>query len=515
MGLLLKTLKKLGKLDQPLVRDFTEDAEEDMVQIANEVAEDDWDLFSKYVTDPFGRWLDKQGYLDLLVGVDNYQKNVIDCYNYTAQNIKDICDQMRRYDRTYGQKVANYANQADNVHRLTLALAECLDVNSSDYTPDHPISDRIVWFRTHWVKDINGELVQISELDSDAEKRYRDELNRIDISEDEIVDFCFDEDSITIFEDYTDYIFDEEMDWNAFDLVFLSTGTVIYKGVEYTVDELLSVLTNEGFREKMVREELNKLIASVISAESAHQTFMKDYDTAKEHMESLIDDYLEDEDKESKFKDFVEGMGGITAVKELLETCPEVLDYLFTDYEKGLQIIEDIEKTCDYSGSEEMRAAIARLKEDYNNKWIGLLQKTKDFSVDMITEISKEGVEDWIKDEVGDVSVLLTVLEIADMETKVDGAHKLIALRSIVYELQDAYEDAIAKIKAGNYTEDDLNYAKNMFNMLKESTKSVYETYRDMCADDPSKQIWCNEQIRKLENMQMNGFNDSYLFEKY
>lgn len=512
MGVLIKALKKLRQLDHPIVRDFTEAAEEKMVKIAKEVLEDDYDLFSKYVTDPFGRWLDSMGYLEVLVGVDNYQKSVIDCYNYSAQNIEKICRQMRGYDGRYGQRVANYAHQADNVCRLTKALAECLDVNSADYTSEHPISDRIMWFRTHWVKGMDGERVQISELESDAERRCRDEYNHINITEDEIVDFCFDSDSMTIFEEYTDYIFDSEMDWGALDIIFLSTGTVIYKGVEMTIDELLSVLTKEGYSEKIVREELNKIISSVISADSTAQSFVKDHDAAKEAVESLISDYMKDKDKNSAFKSFVEAMGGVEAVKQLAKTCPEVLDYLFSDYSKGLEIIEDIAQTCQQSGSAEMRAAVERLRQEYDSKWKGLLHKTKDFSVDMISNLTKEGIEEWIKDEIGDTSVLLKVLEIADLQDKVDGSHKLIALKKLAYQLQDAYEDAIEKIKSGNYTQEDLDYAQNMFNMLKETTKSVYETYRDMC-DDPSKQIWCNDQIEKIDRIGMHGFNGPYGFE--
>jgi len=160
-----------------------------------------------------------------------------------------------------------------------------------------------------------------------------------------------------------------------------------------------------------------------------------------------------------------------------------------------------------------MRAAIDRLREEYQSKWKGLLHKTKDFSVDMISELSEKGIKDWIKEEIGDTSVLFAVLDIAGMEDKVDGSHKLIALRKIVYELQDAYEEAIEKIKSGNYTAEDLTYAENMFNMLKEATKSVYETYRDMC-DDPSKQIWLNDQIENLERMSMRSYSP-YTFESY
>lgn len=133
--------------------------------------------------------------------------------------------------------------------------------------------------------------------------------------------------------------------------------------------------------------------------------------------------------------------------------------------------------------------------------------------MDMISALSEKGIKDWIKEEIGDTLVLLTVLDITGIEDKVDGSHKLIALKKIVYELQNAYEEAIEKVNSGNYTAEDLTYAENIFNMLKEATKSVYETYRDMC-DDPSKQIWLNDQIENLERMSMRSYSP-YTFEAY
>lgn len=506
MGLLLTILRKIRRLDDPLVRDFTEDAEAEMVEIANDVNDSD-DLFSKYVTDPIGRWLDKKGYLEVLYGLERYQEGVIDCYNYSAQNISKICSQARHFDSLYGQTVADCANQGENVVFLVKNLAECIDVSSKHYD-DEPISQRLFGF---FSKEFDGKKVAV--VAGDADQLHDNDLKKIAISEDDIVDFCYDSDNITLFEDYTDYIFDQEMDWGALDIVFLATGTVIYKGVEMTVDELIGILSKERYNEKLVREQLNIIISSVISADTSAQTVMKEYDTAKESVETLIDQYLDDEDNNSAFKSFVEAMGGITAVKELAKTCPQLLDYLFSDYTKGLEIIEDIAQTCDRSGSAEMRAAIDRLREEYQSKWKGLLHKTKDFSVDMISELSEKGIKDWIKEEIGDTSVLFAVLDIAGMEDKVDGSHKLIALRKIVYELQDAYEEAIEKINSGNYTAEDLTYAENMFNILKEATKSVYETYRDMC-DDPSKQIWLNDQIENLERMSMRSYSP-YTFESY
>lgn len=349
MGFFLDALRKLRQLDNPIVRDFTPEAEADMVQIANDVLEEDADLVSKYLTDPFGRWLDSMGYLEILYGVDNYQKNVIDCYNYTAQNIHDICEQMRTHDGQLGQSMANYHNQSSNVCILLKNLVECLDVGSSEYDARQPISDRLLWFRTKWIEDMNGEHCQ----------------------------------------------------------------------------------------------------------------------------------------------------GGITAVKELAQKSPEVIDYLFTDYSQGLEILDNISETSDRSGCAEMRSAIDLLRDDYNSKWKGMLHKTQEFSEDMIKKLGSKEIEDWIEEECGDTSVLKSVLDATGLESKADGYHKLLALRKVESELQDAYEAAIAKVNSGEYTEQDISAAKNMFEMLKETTKTIYETYRGMYEDDPSK-LSLLKYIRKL-----------------
>jgi len=110
----------------------------------------------------------------------------------------------------------------------------------------------------------------------------------------------------------------------------------------------------------------------------------------------------------------------------------------------------------------------------------------------------------------------MTVLDATGLEDKADGYHELLALRKVESELQSAYQEAIAVINSGTYTDADISAAKNMFEMLRETTKTIYETYRDMNAADPSKQIWCNEQISKLEKMGVHGYNSSSLhFESY
>ena len=503
MGL-LEALRKFNSIGNPSVKDFTEDAEEKMKKMANENVDED--PISRYVVDPVGRFLDKTGCLYLLSSIIDYQKEIIDCYNYSAQNIEDICETARRYDTgSDAQRVSLCFSQASNVVKLVNCLGECLDGNSEYFDKNAPISYRLQWLNTMY---FNGEA--ISNIAEDAKDIDR-QLDNTNITNAEIEEFCSDSQSENLFKDYTDQIFDKEMDWGALGIVFVSAGTVIYKGAEMTIDQLLSVLTKEGYGDKLVREQLNAMIASVISANNTVETMVKDHGTAKKIVENLIKDYLKDEDKDGTFKKFVEAMGGITFVKELGESCPQLLDYLFSDYKNGLEIIDNIASTCDKAGTPEMQKAIKKLREDYESKWKGIFNKTQNFNIKMIEKLGEEGVKEFIKKNIGDTYVLLKVLEVTDMKEHTEGWHKLLAQKKIVSDLQDAYEAARNKIDSGDYTEDDVKYMKNMFNMLKEATKKVYQTYKDTCTD-PSKKIWLAKKIDTIDKITM-GYYGVYTFD--
>ena len=99
----------------------------------------------------------------------------------------------------------------------------------------------------------------------------------------------------------------------------------------------------------------------------------------------------------------------------------------------------------------------------------------------------------------------------ADIEKPVDAAHKLLALRKIESDLQKEYAEAVRTIRSGTYTEDDLKKVDNLFQMLKETTKDIYSTYKDMCIDDPDKQVYIDQQLDRLSHLRM-GNSHAYRY---
>ena len=73
------------------------------------------------------------------------------------------------------------------------------------------------------------------------------------------------------------------------------------------------------------------------------------------------------------------------------------------------------------------------------------------------------------------------------------------------------YSVAVRTIRSGTYTEDDLKKVDNLFQMLKETTKDIYSTYKNMCIDDPDKQVYIDQQLDRLSHLRM-GNSHAYRY---
>lgn len=517
MGL-INTIKNIvlyiNGMSSPLVRDFTKDAEEKMIEISQRMNKYE-NAGDVYVSDKLGRWLDQKGYLQLLSRVNQYQNRVIDYYNYGKSEIQKICTQARDCDSEYGKKISLCAEQARRVSKLLDELAECLDTESDSYDSKQSVYDRLFWFNNHYIKDTDGKQKRVGDISDEMSKMYNRMLpDRIE--KEDYIDFCNSEESMKIFEEYTDYVYEEIDKKGALDIVWTAAGTVYYKGVEMTIEEFIGLITNKGYMDNLVYDNLKEIISSMIDRTSVCENFVKDHSVAKESLEKLLEKYLKDiennkgvneSDKVTqRFGMFINYLGGIAVVKELMETCPQLLDYLFTDYSEGLELIEQVERSCEQSGSKEMRSAVKRLHDEYENKWMGILNSGLDFSEKMLYKLTDQGVKEWVKDNIGDYSVLGTLLDATEMKNDIDAEHKMVALRKVYSDLQEAYEEAVENIRLGKCGEEDFKYLDNMFEAMKKIEITIYETYRDMCIGDPQKQIYLNEQIVKLDKMTIKNY---------
>lgn len=517
MGIIIDLLNKVVSYQDPLLRDFTPTNEERLKRIASEIEEsDDW--WDRYISDPLGKWLNKKGILPLLQKTIDYQKQVIDCYNYNLSVIEEIFSTARKLDDSFGSKIAGYDLRAETAILLLQELAECLDPSIPKH--ENSISDRLQWHSTYWVKQ-NGELVRVDKLDSQLSQYYHQDQPH-QYTESEIEMYCNQMESEEVFQGYSDYIYVHELNYGDLE----ATGMVVFLGVEITKDQVTSILTGENYAEKAARENLSAIIDSVISSDDNAQSFIKDKSLAKDFMLEMIDVYEKHEKEVFKKKfpkynytcydKFVQLLGGIDVVKKIVDVYPEMIDYLFNDYSKGLEILDSLESLGGDNLSHEMKSAIEQLRRDYNNKWKGTLNKLWDETVDFGFDQSASAVKKWVVKRFLMYKILKSLLAMTGGQEKAEAYSKLLSLQNIANDTSISFKKAVEKVQSGKYTSEDLREVENLFNLLKETNLTIYKTYRDMCIDDPMRQVYANEQIERLSKITMNNFRNypcqSYYF---
>lgn len=518
MGLIADGLKKINSITDPLCRNFTTSEEERLVKIANDVDDsDDW--FAQNVTDRFARWLDKNGWLEFITDSNTYQQMVIDCYNLNFEVIRKIFDNCRALDSDFGGNIESYNKQSYTGLLLLKNLAERINPDSTQY--DISVSDRIDGFSTGWLYT-DRESLRISDLRQQLSTSFSNHQPHA-YSDEEIVSFCNQADFTDVFSDYSDYIYLEELDYGTLEDV----GVIVFMGVEITKDEITSIMTGEGFEEKQARENLSDLINSIISAEDPCEGFLKDHEYAKECVLKYIDWYKKS-DKEafeeefpnyeySDWEKFVQFAGGIDVITEMAEKCPQYVDYLFNDYSEGLKIINSLDALCGDNISPEMKSAIETLRKDYSDKWDGMINKLWDGGMEFAAGQGQDAIKKWVQDNIPALSTLQSILEITGGQEVTEAYSKLLSLQNIANDTRTAFEAAVAKVQSGDYTSDDLDTVENLFNLLKQTHITIYETYRDMCIENPMKQVYANEQIERLNKMTMENYDNyprqSYYFE--
>ena len=528
MGIVVKTLNKAASYTNPILRDFTKTAEDNFIKIAEKVGDEgNW---CDKISDRFMRFLDKKGWLPLAKNSIDYQKAIIDCYNYNKGVIREIFSAARGFDQSYGSRISLYESQAEIGISILKELAECLDPSIQKH--EAKVEDRLMWFGSNWIT-YNGELVKIDDLQIKLGQYHRQNQAH-KYSQSEIEMFCNQIGSEDIFLDYSDFIYTHELNYGALE----AAGMVVFLGTKITKEQIESILTGEGYAEKAARENLSAIIDSVISSDSNYADFISDHEYAKD----VILEFIKSKEKKDKaafekkypnyeytrYDKFIQLMGGIDVVEKMVDVYPEMIDYLFNDYSKGLDILESMESLCGGNITPEMQKAIDRLQRDYSKKWAGILNRLWDETVDFGLDQGTGALVKWVKEKFPAYGVLKSLMEVSGGQEKAEGYAKLLSLQNIAYDTRIAFRKAVEKVQSGVYTEDsanagvgqytddDLKTVENLFQVLKQTHLTMYKTYRDMCVDDPMKQIYANQQIENISKITLNNFDkyprDNYCF---
>lgn len=515
-SLFFKYVRKLSDKVNPQVRDFTAAEENRLVSIIKETNTGE-DLFHRYFVDSFARWLEKNSLLMLIAGPKDYIDHIVDMYNFTEKDIKQIFNKARNEDKySFGPKVQSFVDQSNRINMMVDRLADYMNPNAPELIASGwTINQRMAGFgRTSFAfTDESGATHSETISDILAAMKQSKKALEAGLSSEAITRFCGRDDAKGFFTAYNEKIMQEALkDLGLGDKIKIYGGTIIYEGAEIAVDTLWTLIEavlgknmtgKNEYSMGVMREKLDEMMGKIISAEGSHSSFVKSHELAKETIQKEIKNYLKEDGKKSKFGEFAEALGGIDVVEKYVEAAPEILDCLYTDYTKGLDTLEILAQNADGA---EMKSVLNQMKSDYRSKWIVAARKVLDASEEGITSI----VDDYIKDGIPVYGAVKTIGDVSGAKGAASGYVDLKVMVKMESDLGRAYEAAIQKVRSTDQAnteeyEKALREAETMFNLQKQTTISMLKAYGDLNSLDMAKQIEINAEIERVEKINMWG----------
>ncbi|MCI5515619.1 MAG: hypothetical protein MR398_07425 [Oscillospiraceae bacterium] len=223
--------------------------------------------------------------------------------------------------------------------------------------------------------------------------------------------------------------------------------------------------------------------------------------------------------KDEKLKKIIIKLGGFTKVWNYAKECPELLEYIFTSYEKQKSAFSLIRETYKGDNEHDYGNVIDRLENEYNNKFYGILDKFMELALKegykAGTSLALETLQEAIGITLGKGFIIggagmlygaITAGISITLETSGAGKWADNALDfCYYYQNQDVYRDAYEKyrqiILSGKYTDDDVVKFKMSFEMMKQNLLKEYNCYLEMCTD-PAEKSKIKKKIAEINYMQ-------------
>lgn len=118
-----------------LIRDFSEESYQTLLDLVKEVDDEEWCGLTDWIGDrasDIGAWFGNLDVQDYTSDMDDYHKKVIDKENVTAGDIKGIFDKVYDYNTTYTGKLSAIAVRINNFKTMVDTISNCINNGNID-----------------------------------------------------------------------------------------------------------------------------------------------------------------------------------------------------------------------------------------------------------------------------------------------------------------------------------------------------------------------------------------------
>lgn len=249
---------------------------------------------------------------------------------------------------------------------------------------------------------------------------------------------------------------DAAVDGLTFNITFKSDS---YIGMEAAVDD---VLTNLGY---INRNKIKPFIDDVLSSPDDIASIVK-----KVFPDLKTNTYV------NKF------LNAIDKASKGVELTNEVIAYFAADYYAVHEYLDIMAES--YKGNPDMENVIKKYCDTYDEHFLNAIKQTAVYATEFgFKEITSEVLKTFQKQfgtPVSTIQAVGTAVSIAQKAYNIDDIHsnsmKLQGIEELRNQTHTAFNEAYSTLKSGNYTDEDVERAKNLFDIYKSTLISEYET---------------------------------------
>ena len=473
-----------------MYRDFSETSKRKLLSLVASVENEKICDFTDWVGD---RWLDFQSWIgklnikNYINKVNEYHKKVIDKNNATKKSIEKIFRNVATVDSSYKKTTSQTKSLLNNWNNYINQMAQIVAPQNGLFDGQYMTKafDKLINEINALKKDLNGTL-----FDSDGFQNF---------------------DEIDILQRFLD--------------ARNTTKDAVLFGLSRGLTEGVKSLINKSFGKDDINDKAYK--ASIIAVINNIVEYDLDLEFEKEALSAIksINSTCKD------YNDFCELMRKNKETTKYLKMIDnksyekigklisygtkgvETVEIIFTDYSKTIAALEKMrngliavngdQKTIDYCNE---------LIDEYNNKfskvvdivWDTAVDKSIDGGLDVITNISTGGlfgIANTAHDFIWDIS---------GVTSDGDALASIYASSNYSYSLIEAYNFYADKLKNGDYTDDDIENCKMMFELSKTSKLEELKNIKRLTKKEYHEEI--DFQIEKLENMTWNTIDSHSSF---
>ena len=505
-----------------MVRDFSEDEYKHLVSCLD----DPWCA----ITDSIGDWfydkvkkiVDFFHWDDIKITLQKSHRLLLDYNDETAQGLKLLFVDVQKVDKKYGQSIEGATSWNGNyqtsyfayidlsmceIRNLLNTMAEIIAPGNGEFTASN-IDERLGESFRQLIKYYQ-QVISIQRPDGP-------------LTTDEITKFASQSWASSYFLCFSgpmgEFIQEigglDSVKITIFNMFGVAIDTLIYGNYEQylTEQQLLDILEDMTIEDQYSQSDEKKEIENV----NFFLKYIKKYgDNWYKYLNTNRDSdgklLLDGRTKEAKkFNEFLNGIGGAQTILQFGDKAAEYIAQLFTDYSRGLEIIESFERN--YSANSTMIAAVAEIKELYNKEFNAWANRAIKDAMDVGFDVALGKLGDAIP-VVAVINTIRSGIDFVGSFTGIgtEGKNMLEACSYyLIYQsTSNAYDTALEKLKdAGPNSQDYERLAKDLESCFIFNKNVMIRVFEKMAqATSGSKQAYYKYCAKQAEQLSIHDSN--------